>query len=394
MRRTRLFFSLCLIVIFSMVLGLTASTAQTPQLPPQTQIVTVVPIWEQVNTDGFGNPNTVAVTALENFGGQLYAGATSYTDGAQVWRTSDGTDWMPVSQPGFTSTLTNTNAVIIDLVEFKGELYAGSGWAGLPGQVWRTSNGTEWQQVVGDGFGNPDNIGIGTFTVFSDTIYAGASNATDGLEVWRSSTGDSLSWTAVITAGLGYTSNVNLTGFSIFNDFLYLFAEGPQPCQVWRTEDGVIWEPITTDGFGDPNNDSMGGSATLGDYMYIGTRNAVTGAQLWRSSNGTDFDPVVQDGFGDLNNVKIESLLRIGGSLIASTQNNVTGMEVLRSVDGISWSQINLDGFGNLNNYATLWNNATAIFKNHLYIGSWNIVTGGEIWEFIGFPAWLPLVRR
>jgi hypothetical protein len=60
----------------------------------------------------------------------------------------------------------------------------------------------------------------------------------------------------------------------------------------------------------------------------------------------------------------------------------------------LSWSQINLDGYGDSNNYATLWSNATAIFNNHLYIGNWNVITGGEIWEFIGFPTFLPLIKR
>jgi hypothetical protein len=394
MKRNSVFFSISLIIIFSILVGLKTSTAQSPPPAAQPNIDPGVPGWKQVNIDGFGKLTTTGVTALENYDGQLYAGATNWTDGGQVWRTNDGTNWMSVSEPGFTSTLTNTNPAILDLVEFKNQLYASTGWDASTGQIWRSSNGTEWQQVVGDGFGNPDNMAITTFTVFSETLYASTGNATGGWEIWRSSTGDSLSWTPVITSGLGYTANQNVTGFTLFDDFIYLASEGPHPSQVWRSADSTSWEPITTNGFDDPNNISTSGWATLDGYLYIGTRNDVSGAQLWRSSNGTDWEPVINDGFADLNNIKIESLYTFDGFLYAVTQNNVTGMEVLRSRDGLAWRQITLDGFGDSNNFATLWSNASIAFKNHLYIGTWNAVTGGEVWENVGFPLYLPIVTR
>ena len=182
---------------------------------------------------------------------------------------------------------------------------------------------------------------------------------------------------------------VNVTGFAQFNDYLYLSTEGPQPSQVWRSTDGSNWEPVVTDGFGDPNNNSMGGWAILGDYIYIGTRNDLTGAQLWRSMNGTDWEAITQDGFGDVNNIKIESLYtfaksdyQIADYLFAITQNNVTGMEVWRSADGIAWSQVNADGFGDSNNFATLWSNASMVYLDQLYVGTWNSANGGEVWVY------------
>jgi streptogramin lyase len=353
-----------------------------------------VPGWIQMNINGFGDPDTIGVTALENFNGQLYAGASNWVDGGQVWSTSDGSTWMPVSEPGFTDTMTTTNRAIIDLVEFKGQLYASTGWGGFPGQIWRTSAGTDWQPVVEDGFGNPDNSSIGNFTVLSDTLYAAAGNVIEGFEIWRSPTGDSLSWTPVITAGLGYTANQQVTGFTLFDGFLYIAIEGPQPCQVWRSADGSIWDPIITDGFGDPNNSSsMGGWATLDGYLYIGTRNEVTGAQLWRSNNGTAWEEVIDDGFGDLDNIKIELLFTFEGNLFAGTQNNVTGMQVWRSPDGSSWTQVNPDGFGDSNNTATLWSNATIAFHGRMVIGTWNYANGGEVWALLNH-MYLPVINR
>ena len=43
--------------------------------------------------DGFGNPNNLAIDALEIFKGQLYAEATNYVEGATIWRRDGSTNW-------------------------------------------------------------------------------------------------------------------------------------------------------------------------------------------------------------------------------------------------------------------------------------------------------------
>lgn len=356
--------------------------------------------WAQINPDGFGNPSTIGVTALEVFHDQLYAGTANWEEGGQIWRTSNGISWTPVSELGFTSTLTNTNPVIADLIEFDGQLYASTCWANQ-GQIWRSPDGTTWEAVVEDGFGNPDSTGISAFTIFSDTLYAGVSNGADGLEIWRSLSGDSLSWTPVITAGFGYTTNMNVTGFIGFKDYLYAAIEPSQDVpitnnfQIWRSHDGEDWEPITTSGFGNPDNHSAGGLAVFQDKLYIGLRNEVTGGQVWRSEYGVGWEGVVPDGFGDIHNIKIESLYVFEDILFAVTYNEQTGMEVWRSLDGWDWDQVNKDGFDDNGNYSTLWNNATTIFQDHLVYGTWNYTTGGEVWLFEPEPRlYLPLVKR
>lgn len=348
--------------------------------------------WTQVNIDGFGEPTNTGITTLEVFNGQLYAGASNWDNGGRVWRTDDGTSWTPVSEIGFGSAYTNTNPAIIDMIEFDSQLYAGIGWDGVPGQIWRSPDGTNWDQVEANGFGDA-NHSISTFTVFTDTLYAATGN-NSGLQIWRSSTGDSLSWTNVVTGGFGYSTNRQVTGFREFNNALYAAIESNlvlASAQVWRTTDGITWTPVITDGFGDLNNYSTGGFASFDGYLYLGTRNDVTGAQLWRSNDGATWIQVIGDGLGDSGNVKIESLFVFEGHLYAVTYNEVTGMEVWRSSDGTTWRQANADGFGDSNNYSTLWSNATVAFNNRLFIGTWNDATGGEVWMMLR-QVFLPLV--
>jgi hypothetical protein len=353
--------------------------------------------WRQANPSGFGSIANGDVHTLEAYNGQLYAGATNYDQGATIWRTANGITWTLSTSPGFSNTYTNTNPVVYDLVEFNSQLYAGTGnWAddGVGGQIWRSTNGTDWTPIESGGFGDTNNAAVTTFGILSSTIYAATGGNANGLQIWRSNTGNVGSWTRVITDGNGDANNQWVTGFSVFNGYLYAAIETTitSSVQIWRTNDGTSWTQANTSGFGDANNYQTGGMAVFSGYLYVGTRNAVTGAQMWRSSNGTTWNQVVGNGFGDINNLKIESLMVFDGALYAVTDNEVTGLEVWRSQDGTSWSQDAPDGFGG-NNCCTLWSNATAIFNNSLVIGTSNYVTGGQVWQRVR-QVYLPLIMR
>ena len=354
-----------------------------------------VPGWRQMNINGFGERGHTSVLALEVFNGQLYAGTGNWGDGTQVWRTTDGSTWTAVSSPGFGSAYTNTNPAILDMIGFNGQLYASTGWDGIGGQIWRSPNGTAWTQVISNGFGNTNSFAISTFAVFGNALYAATHNNNDGLEIWRSDTGNSGDWTRVVANGNGDADNYIATGLIEFNGYFYAAIENETDgAEIWRTDNGITWTQVATGGFGDAGNIQTGGFAVLSGYLYVSTRNDTVGAQVWRSSNGATWTQVMGDGFGDSNNYKIESLFASGGYLYAGTDNDVAGIEVWRSLNGTTWSQVNPDGFGDSNNISTLWSVGTVAFKNHLYIGTWNDANGGEVWQFVGYPVYLPLVVR
>lgn len=355
-----------------------------------------VPGWRQTNINGFGDPGNVSALSLAVFNNQLYAGAANWNgNGAGIWRTSDGLNWSSVVTSGF--GLTATNPAVIGMMVFNSQLYAGTGWGGAPGQLWRSSNGTAWNQITGNGLGQSSGP-IGAFAVYSNTLYMGTCGAggMDGAQIWRSTTGNSLSWTNVVTAGNTTIDNGCLGSFKAFNSALYAAVENEVTgVEVWRSTTGNsgTWTQVNTSGFGSPGNDHISGFAIFGGSLYIGTRNFTTGAQLWRSSNGTTWNSVMTNGFGDVNNEKLESLFVYNGALYAALNNLVTGLEVWRSSNGTTWSQINPDGFGNSNNISTVWTNETVTFNNSLYLGVGNNATGLEIWQLLS-QVYLPFVMR
>jgi len=350
-------------------------------------IAQAVPVWEQVNSNGFGDPQTGEVTALEVFNGYLYAGTHNpidpalLYDGAQIFRSSDGMTWTSVTQPGFGNSHDIAPPAILDFVVFNNQLYASTG-RGNASQIWRTSNGTIWAPMDLTGFSDPDNVDVTALAVYNNMIYAGVTNQVTGAQIWSSFTGDNNSWTQV-APDLPGTAPASITGFAAFafDGGLYAAIQVENtPVQIWRSY-GSAWEVIVNDGFGDANTLFAGGMTEFLGNLYVGAGNAVDGAQLWRTIDGTTWEQIIAPGFGDTNNQQVETVYVFQNQLYASVRNTVTGIEIWRSADGVLWEQANTDGFGDSNNTGTNWSNATSDFISQLYVGTLNIVDGGELWR-------------
>ena len=64
------------------------------------------------------------------------------------------------------------------------------------------------------------------------------------------------------------------------------------------------------------------------------------------------------------------------------------------TVDGETWHALNTDGFGTPHNYHTLLSNASTTYNDHFYIGTINRIDGSEIWQYVGYPIYLPAIVK
>jgi hypothetical protein len=357
------------------------------------------PLWEQVNSSGFGDLDAGEVSALETFSGYLYAGTTNPIDLALILRSPDGVTWTPVIQPGFGWTHDSAPPAILDMIVFNGRLYAGTGKGDGAGTIWRTVGGVAWAPMVSAGFGYPDTVDITAFGEFNSYIYAGATNLLSGAQIWRSFSGDSNTWTKVAPALPGMYGNT-ITGFAAFGGALYAAVESVGPAQIWRSLQGSDWTAVVSNGFGDSLTTSTGGMAVFGGYLYAGAGNDSEGAQLWRTDDGSSWQQMIPPGFGHPDNQKVETVFVFQNQLYASVNDANTGMELWRSSDGAVWEQVNPDGFGDSHNTGSNWSNATADFLSQLYVGTANVVAGGELWRMeqpapqLQLPVYLPGMWR
>ncbi len=192
--------------------------------------------WERVVSNGLGNADNSAALSFEEFNGALYASTynwgPSVSSGGEVWRTTNGTTWTKVITGGFGTT---TNYAVAPLAAFNGYLYAGTAnWnpatqTSNGGQVWRCSAASgcdeagDWEQITSDGFGNANNIEIRALLVFENRLYAVTCNYMTGMEVWR--TQDGTNWEQAGFAGFGDSNNGAPywdNGVAVFNNRLYI----------------------------------------------------------------------------------------------------------------------------------------------------------------------------
>lgn len=389
MKLFKLAIGLLVSLSFGGVSGLSASAHKASIMNPE--LALGMSIWEQVNSNGFGNPQAVEVSALAAFNGSLYAGISDSINKARIYRTQNGVTWTPVSQPGFGVPHDNASPAILDLTVFKGRIYAGTGMGDGPGQIWRAVDGVNWAPMVIDGFSDPDLVNITALAEYGGYLYAGATHLITGARIYRSLSGDSNSWRQVAPATPG-TDAATITGFAVFGEALYAAVESDGPAQIWRSTGGS-WTAVMSNGFGSSQTTLTGGMAVFEGNLYAGAGNSANGAQLWRTNNGTNWVQVSSSGFGDPNNRKVETVFVFQNQLYITMENAQTGIEVWR-LAGTIWEQANPDGFGDSKNSRSNWSNAAAFFLGNLYLGTANTVNGGELWRIQQQSVYLPLVGR
>jgi sugar lactone lactonase YvrE len=157
--------------------------------------------WSRVVTNGFGDSANEAIISFETFGGQFYAGTVNSVTGGQIWRSADGVSWSQVNPAGFGLS---SNWAISALAAFDGNLYASTRDGG---QVWRCQvcDGSDWQRMVSSGFGNLATNRASALEVAGGALFLVIGNYNTGLEVWR--TVDGSAWQQVGFAGLGDSNN-------------------------------------------------------------------------------------------------------------------------------------------------------------------------------------------
>jgi len=349
--------------------------------------------WTQVNSNGFSGANNWGEIALFTYQGKIYVGVGNDATGGEIWRSADGTTWEAVMQGGFSDA---TNYLVGSFASFGGYIYAAASKA-VPGggaEIWRSASGDagSWLQVNTDGFSDPFNPWIDghNLTVFNGYLYAGTGfNIAPGAgaEVWRSATGDLGSWSQVNTDGFGVVGSATIRVMKVYKGYLYVGVNNTvSGSKIHRTSDGTTWETINDNGFGDGGNIEVIMLEEFNGNLYAGTINGA-GTELWRSPTGDagTWSPVVTGGFGgDISNTwpSVQSAV-INGLFWVGTRNDVSGGQLWYSSDGTTWTQEGSAGFGESDNYALY----TVTFKDQLYIGFSNGVTGVEIWRASGLPT-------
>lgn len=346
--------------------------------------------WKQSNVSGFGNPQNIWINSLTTYDGHIFAGVQGNPNGGQTWRSADGSSWDAVNTDGFGDVNTYPEVFIV----FSNTLYLGTRNNILGAGIYTTTDGITWTNVISGGFGITNNKTIMNMSVFDGYLYAATVddvNSSIGGQIWRTS--DGLTWTNVVTNnfGLGATHPNIWWAFEVFEGQLYAGTGGYTGSGLlYRTNDGINWLPVTIDGFGDSNNLAIPCLAVFNDYLYACTRSTSDiGAQVWRSRTG---DPgtwvkVATGGLGNPNYNRPNGLIVANNTLyltltVKQSLIGADGDQVWSTNDGLTWVPEISNGWGDANNsFSDYSDKGATVFKNSLYIGMNNPNTGGQIWR-------------
>lgn len=168
--------------------------------------------------------------------------------------------------------------------------------------------------------------------------------------------------------------------------------------EVWRTTDCNSWTQVNTDGFDNSNNVGAWMEPFGEDALYVLTGNPMDSFELWRCTecdgSPDDWERVLNVGGGDTANTSGGMMLTYDGDFYIATGNETSGTEIWRTSDGVNWSQVNEDDFG-LSGLGEAWHNIDVwsgmVYKNHLYFGTVNENTGGQLRRLLANSATLTL---
>jgi hypothetical protein len=266
--------------------------------------------WNHVS--GFGKADTWIIADLTDYNNRLYAG-TYGDDGAGVWRSDDGLAWTEVYSGDLSS---DYNLGIWNLAVYSNTIYATtqvSSTSPHGSQILKSSTGAagSWTSGGPDGFGDPFNS-INASQVYSGCLYMGMENydyATEtdyGAQLWR--TCDGSSWDRVDNNSFGDTGNFFVSAMEVFSNTLYVSTgyEGDTTgAQLFSCQDcdGSDWEHIVDDGLGNPHNNFRASLIGYRDWLYWAIWNAYSeGMTVWRTKDGLSWQQVGFSGLGDTNN--------------------------------------------------------------------------------------------
>lgn len=247
--------------------------------------------WNQIVTGGFGRTDNGAIVAIDAFSDTLYVGTYSYTNthGAELWRSTTGNpgEWQQVVPDGFG---TANNHAIWSLAGFNGRLYAGTYNTQSGPEIWRSPDGLNWNRVATNGFGASSLTMVFALEPFNGYLYVGvysnpSVNTTDAI-LWRCQTCDGGDWQPVTPLRFGNSANFAVESLIVYNRMLYAFTGNRSTgMEVWRTSDGESWAQVGFAGLGDANNAyPLYDTTTVihNGNLYVSVWNLAGGGKIWQ----------------------------------------------------------------------------------------------------------------
>lgn len=320
-----------------------------------------------------------------------YLYAATMGENPQVWRSATGEygEWEEAFQ------LDSFNS-FRGMAEHDGLLYmavaADDPWADAVASIFATDGVDVWE-VVGDGFGNPDNREAETLISFNGWLYVGLANFATGGEIWKMAGPDKQAAPVQVVANGGPDPrNENFGTPAIFNGQLYmgslLFVGGYNPVtkngfkgfDMVRINPDDTWETVVgpnsisgyDSGFNQWTNAYCWQLEPHGGWLYCGTYDmgTVIGYMLQNPELLSELGGILgKQNLRDWLDAKLDAAITDGLRM---------GADMFKTQDGETWYPVTLDALGDVEPYGfrTLLSH-----EDYLYAGSADVFRGLKVWR-------------
>ena len=167
----------------------------------------------------------------------------------------------------------------------------------------------------------------------------------NGFQLFRTS--DGTTWENVVDNGFGAARFNNIScRMADFNNQLYLITinqdrrqiarpvkivQDPASFQLYSSKDGKTWVKAAPDGFGNINN-TTGEIKVIGDQMYVETGyNYVDGSEIWRTKDGSKWEMIYKTASPTVYHMNA-AVYAFQDSLYTVTNDLQIGLEVWREI--------------------------------------------------------------
>jgi hypothetical protein len=271
----------------------------------------------KIENGGFGDRNNTMAFPFV-FQGRLVLCVTNGKSGAEIWVSDDGQTFRRVVDGGMGDSGVTGFGGFADPEHpdpiFQSKLYIGVSNPDGGGEIWRTADGLEWERVADEGLTRSTTKRLSPDIVYQDQLYVfgtagGTLDNILGFDLFRTS--DGTTWEQVVDDGFSVGKERNVHGDLVeFKGRLYLTSNTmdprvlmptnpsermtPRGFQLRVSDDGQTWGQVGEDGFGLASS-IWAGMDVIGDELYLTVFDYHEGSQLWRSSDGEEWKVIFRE---------------------------------------------------------------------------------------------------
>ena len=304
---------------FPHAMACTAPSCGRATAPKRGRFWLVKDIGPGLNTDG---PH-----GLTSANGMLFFIADDGDHGSELWvsnGTAAGTAMVKDIVPGSTSGLPND--ANIQLTAIGGTVFFGAFDAANGIELWKSNGAATGTVLVKNIASGTSSSNPAMLTNVNGTLYFQATTAATGTELWKSD-GTSSGTVLVKDIATG-TASSSPENFTNVNGTVFFAAAAGGGNELWKTNGTSAGTVLVKDIRPGSASSFPGGLKTVNGTLFFVATDGLTGREVWQSNGTSAGTFLVQDIFpGDVGSIP-RGLANLNGTLIFSADDGVHGREL------------------------------------------------------------------